>query len=72
LQQYQQLLQRECPDHLHMKTLGLDTSLEDMEEWAYSGKNKGNVCTNWLTLLNGQTNGKRECARRMRQMKSSG
>jgi hypothetical protein len=39
---------------------------------AYSGKNKGNVCTNWLTLLNGQTNGKRECARRMRQMKSSG
>jgi len=40
LQQYQQLLQRECPDHLHMKTLGLDTSLEDMEEGHILAKTK--------------------------------
>lgn len=29
---------------------------------------KGNYCTDWKQRLNGQTNGKRECARRVRQM----
>ena len=34
----------------------------------YSGKKKGNACTNWKAKLNGNTNGKRECERRIRQM----
>ena len=33
-----------------------------------SGKSAGNVGTDWQGILNGQTNGKRECERRMRQM----
>lgn len=31
-------------------------------------KRRGNYCTNWKQRLNGQTNGQRECARRVRQM----
>lgn len=34
----------------------------------YSGKGYGNTGTNWMSRLNGQTNGKRECERRLRQM----
>ena len=33
-----------------------------------SGKGVGNVGTDWMARLNGNTNGKRECERRMRQM----
>lgn len=33
-----------------------------------SGKSAGNVGTDWQGILNGKTNGKRECERRMRQM----
>ena len=33
-----------------------------------SGKKPGNPGTPWLDILGGQTNGRRECERRMRQM----
>lgn len=33
----------------------------------YSGKKRGNACTNWKAKLNGQTCGQRECARRIYQ-----
>ena len=34
----------------------------------YSGRGHGNPGTDWQRNLNGQTNGRRECERRMRQM----
>lgn len=37
----------------------------------YSGKGNGNPGTNWMAILKGKTNGKRECARRLRQMERS-